>query len=237
VSVTETLLGTVLRQDPARPVITFYDDRDGTRVELSRATLANWAAKTANWLRDECGLELGDPVHIDLPAHWQTAGALLGAWWCGAHVVDHAEGAAVSLVAPDRLANADGGGDVRAVVALDPLGRGLAAPPDGWLDWATEIRVHGDYYTGDAVPGDTPALLGASVNNVLKATATRAADLGITPGARVLSTVDWTLPDGLIDGFLAVLHAHASLVHCANPDPTRLDARASTEHVTVSLGG
>jgi uncharacterized protein (TIGR03089 family) len=231
VSLTERLLP----GDAARPVITFYDDADGTRVELSGATLANWASKTANWLRDACDVAVGDPVHVDLPAHWQTAGALLGAWWCGAHVVDRPDGAAVSLVTPDRTAN--GGGDVRAVVALDPLGRGLPEPPDGWLDWATEVRVHGDTFAQDPVPGATPALLGASVADVLATAAKRAAALGITPGARVLSTMDWTPPDGLVDGFLAVLAAGATLVQCVHADPAKLDARAATEHVTLQLPG
>ena len=36
----------------ARPLITFYDDATGERVELSAATTANWAAKAANLLRE-----------------------------------------------------------------------------------------------------------------------------------------------------------------------------------------
>ena len=62
-TVTERLLGPVLRDRAALPLITFYDDADGTRVELSAATVANWAAKTANWLHDECDLQPGDRLH------------------------------------------------------------------------------------------------------------------------------------------------------------------------------
>jgi uncharacterized protein (TIGR03089 family) len=240
VSLTDRLLGPILRDDAARPLITFYDDADGSRVELSGATVANWAAKTANWLRDECDLAVGDAVHVALPAHWQTAAALLGAWWCGAHVVDKPAGAAVSLVAPDAVSSvpsAGGGAPVRAVVALDPLGRGLADPPDGVLDWVSEIRVHGDLFQPlDPVPPGTPALLGASVATVHARAVERAAALGIPPGARVLSTMDWTLPDGLTDGLLSVLAAPASLVHCANPDPDAMAARLDMEHVTIRLG-
>ena len=36
--------------DPTRPLLTWYDDGNGERVELSGATLANWVAKTANLL-------------------------------------------------------------------------------------------------------------------------------------------------------------------------------------------
>jgi uncharacterized protein (TIGR03089 family) len=235
VTLTDRLLGPILRNDEAQPLITYYDDRDGTRVELSASTLANWAAKTANWLRDDCDVAVGDAVHVQLPAHWQTAGVLLGAWWCGGHVVDDPAAAAVSLVSPSAAAGSTA--PVRAVVALDPLGRGVPSPPEGYLDWASEIRIHGDhFYATDAVPGDTPALLGATVDDVHAAANARAGDLGIARGARVLSTIDWTLPGGLVDGLLAVLVAPASLVHCANPDPDALTARRTTEHVTLAIG-
>lgn len=234
-SLTDRVLGPLMRDNAARPLITFYDDADGSRVELSAATLGNWAAKTANWLRDECDIALGDRVHVALPAHWQTAGALLGAWWCGGHVVDEPGDAMVSLVASDYPASA-ATAPVRAVVALDPLGRGLDTPPVGTLDWASEIRVHGDYFHPiTPVPGNTPALLGATVDAVHATATRRAAALGIHAGARVLSTLDWTLPGGLIDGLLAILAAPASLVHCAHPDPTALPARRNTEHATITL--
>ena len=40
------LLADALRADPGRPLITFYDDATGERVELSVATFGNWVAKT-----------------------------------------------------------------------------------------------------------------------------------------------------------------------------------------------
>jgi uncharacterized protein (TIGR03089 family) len=45
---------------------------------LSTVTLANWAAKTANLLRDELGAGPGSRVAVLLPAHWQSAAVLLG---------------------------------------------------------------------------------------------------------------------------------------------------------------
>lgn len=47
-SVTEILFTPLLKADSGRPLITHYDDATGSRMELSRATAANWAAKTAN---------------------------------------------------------------------------------------------------------------------------------------------------------------------------------------------
>jgi uncharacterized protein (TIGR03089 family) len=236
VTVTERLLGPILADDPARPLITYYDDSDGTRVELSGATLANWAAKTANWLRDDCDVQPGDRVSVRLPAHWQTAGVLLGAWWCGAHVVGDPMGAAVGLVSLDGTA-ARPLTDTAAVVALDPLGRGLPPPPpDGYLDFISEIRTHGDHFRPvPPVAGSSPALLDLSVDDLAAAATTRAGQLRIRAGDRVLSTVDWSWPGGLLDGLLAVLAARASLVHCANPDSSKLADRQTAERVTVVL--
>ena len=44
------MLTASLRRDGTRPLLTWYDDASGERIELSVATAANWAAKTANLL-------------------------------------------------------------------------------------------------------------------------------------------------------------------------------------------
>ncbi|HEX3778271.1 MAG TPA: TIGR03089 family protein [Pseudonocardiaceae bacterium] len=232
-SVTEKLFTPLLRQ-PATPLITYYDDATGARVELSRATAANWAAKTANWLREECDVEPGAQVAVALPAHWQTVGVLLGAWWCGARITADPAGAEVAFIAPDGAA--DRAATV-AVVALDPLGRGLAETPgEGKLDYLNEIRVYGDSFDPwQSVSGDAPALLDSTVDDVVAAAADRAAVLGITEGARVLSTKDWAVPDGIIDGLLSILAAGGSLVQCANTDPAKLADRQASERTTVTL--
>jgi uncharacterized protein (TIGR03089 family) len=237
VSVTEKLFVPLLRQ-PARPLITHYDDGYGSRIELSVATVANWAAKTANWLRDECDVEPGSAVAVLLPAHWQTMGVLLGAWWCGARVTDEPAGAQVVFTAPDAPHVDAHGADTVAVVALDPFGRGLAtAPTDGRLDYLNEIRAYGDdFQQWQPVPGTEPALLAATVDDLVAAAHDRAATLGIGPGTRVLSTVDWTFPDGVLSGLLAILAAGASLVQCGPVDPAVLADRRATERTTVDLG-
>ncbi len=73
----------VVALDPTRPLMTFYDDATGERVELSGATLANWVAKTANLLVDGAGLGPGQVAAVRLPPHWQTAAILLGCWSAG----------------------------------------------------------------------------------------------------------------------------------------------------------
>lgn len=232
-SLTDRLLRPLSSQ-PARPLITHYDDAAGTRVELSVATVANWAAKTANWLVDEFDVTPGDEVAVLLPAHWQTAGVLLGAWWCGAHVVAEPAGTRVAFVAPESAAD---GAQALAVVALDPLGRGLAsAPPAGALDYLAEARLSGDQFSPlSPIGGDTPALASSTVDEVADRAGERAGKLGIASGDRVLSTLAWNIPGGLVDGLLAPLAAGAHLVQVTNPDPAKLPDRRRAERTTVDL--
>lgn len=234
-SVTEALLRPLLGSGAPRPLITYYDDATGVRVELSRATVANWAAKTANWLVDEIDLEPGMPVAMLLPAHWQTMGVLLGSWWCGAEVTDDPRAAEVAFVPAGDPARAEA--PTVAAVGLDALGAPLPEVPAGTVDYVSEIRVHPDDFTAPhPIPGSTPALRSATVDEVLATAADRAAALGIGGNDRVLSTLDWTLDRGLPDGFLAVLSAGAALVQCANPDPAKLERRRNDERITIELG-
>jgi uncharacterized protein (TIGR03089 family) len=225
-TVTDQVLGPLLRADPAKPRITHYDDAAGSRVELSGATLANWAAKTANWLRDELDVQPGDPVAVLLPPHWQTAGVLLGAWWCGATVVTSAAGAAVALCGIDRIGDAEGS-DELAALGLDAWGMGLTALPPGVRDFVSEARVHGDTFQ----PGGS----GPDTETVLASARAQAAALGLSAEDRLLCTTGWdaTAPG---DVLLAVLTADASLVQCTNTDLAALPRRCAAERVPVTLG-
>ncbi len=223
----------------ARPLITFYDDATGERVELSGTTTANWAAKAANLLREECDVEPGTPVAMLLPAHWQTAAVLLAAWWCGANVVSEPGDADWVLCDADRVDIALASGPAGGVVALslDAFGKGIPGLPAGVVDFATEVRLQGDEFVPWAqVPDTAPALDGATVAEVLAGIRGRAAELGLTRTDRVLSTLDWNTAEGLRDGLLAVLAAEASLVQVRNPDEAALARRAAAERTTVRLG-
>lgn len=234
-SITEALLRPLLGSGAPRPLITYYDDETGARVELSRATVANWAAKTANWLVDELDLEPGTPVAVRLPAHWQTAGVLLGCWWCGAEVTDDPRAAEVAFVPASAPAGVEA--PTVAAVGLDALGAPLRAVPAGTVDYVSEIRVHpDDFGARQPVTGSTPALRKSTVDDVLEAAAGRARALRIGRNDRVLSTLDWDTDAGVTDGFLAVLSAGAALVQCANLDRTKLERRRSDERTTVELG-
>ncbi len=243
-TVTDALLGSLLREDPARPRITHYDDASGARVELSAATLANWAAKTANWLRDELDVQPGDGVAVLLPPHWQTAGVLLGTWWCGGVVTSDADGAEVALCGVERLDDVGGAGE-QAAVSLDPLGAGLSALPPGVRDFVTEVRVHGDEFSPEPLSETASATPHATVEQLVDAARRRADDLGLGPDDRVLCTESWDCPDAGSRGqepgpLLTVLAAGGSLVQLtgADPaaDPAALQRRCDQERVTAALG-
>ena len=233
-NLTDALLDPLLSNNPMGPRITYYDDARGERIELSTVTLANWAAKTANLLRDELGAGPGTRVAVLLPAHWQTAAVLLGVWWIGAEVV--CTGLAdIALCTGDRLAEADevaASGEV-AVLSLDPFGKPADGLPVGVTDYATAVRVHGDQVTPERSPG--AALDGRSVDAVLDAAQRSAHERGLTTADRVISTQHWSTPLQIVDNLLAVFAAGASLVQVANPDPALLDRRRVTEKVTRTL--
>ena len=238
-TLTDALLGPYLGgPTAARPLLTHYDDATGERVELSATTTAHWAAKAANLLRGECDVEPGAPLAVLLPAHWQTATVLLGAWWCGAEVVGEPAGAQWVLCDAERVdvaLAAEPGGVV--ALSLDALGRGVPGLPAGVVDFAPEVRLHGDDFTPwGPLPDTAPALAGGSVAEVLADARARADRLGIGAADRVLSTLEWGTVDGVADGLLAVLAAGASLVQCRNADPAALDRRAAAEKATVRLG-
>jgi uncharacterized protein (TIGR03089 family) len=258
VTLTDALLEPYLgASTAARPLLTHYDDATGERVELSAATAANWAAKAANLLRDECDVEPGTPLAVLLPAHWQTATVLLAAWWCGAEVVVEPADARWVLCDADRVdlalaataasapriprlaapaARTRSGGGVVAL-SLDAFGRGIAGLPAGVVDFAPEVRLHGDDFAPlEPLPDTAPALAGGTVAEVLADARARAERLGIGAADRVLSTLEWGTLDGVGDGLLAVLAAGASLVQCRHADPAALDHRAATEKATVRLG-
>lgn len=229
-TLTAALLGPILARTPAAPLITYYDDGDGTRAELSALTLANWAAKTANYIRDEAGLEPGSLVAISAPPHWQTAAALLGVWWADTEVaLDTDPDAELAITAVDRVAT----GPPTLVLSLDAFGQPVRQLPPGTDDFVESVRAHGDQFIPAPNPAGQP-FSGQSTADVLAAAQKSAAAQGISEGDRVLSSAAWDSPQSLIGGLLAVLAAGASLVYVANPDPDAREKRIAAERVTVS---
>ncbi|WP_200209348.1 TIGR03089 family protein [Micromonospora coerulea] len=213
--------------DPTRPLLTWYDDATGERTELSGATLANWVAKTANLLVDELALAPGDTAGVLLPPHWQTAAVLLGCWSAKLTVLDTPGDVDVLFAAADRVAGAqEWSAGERYALALDPFALPMREVPPGFADYVVEVRGHGDHFTPYPGGGEADA-------DLLARAAARAADLGITPGDRVL--IDAATHPDPVDWLLAPLTAGATIVLCANLDPTRVASRTTTEKVTHTL--
>jgi uncharacterized protein (TIGR03089 family) len=219
------LLAAVVSEDPARPLLTWYDDATGDRAELSGATLLNWVAKTGNLLVDGAGLGPGDRVGVLLPPHWQTAAVLLGCWAAGlATATAPAEPVDVLFAAADRIVDTAAwsvGGD-RYALALAPLAAPLRTVPAGWADYVVEVRGHGDHFA--ARPGGGP-----DDAELRERAIRRAAEFGLRPGDRVL--IDTARHPDPVDWLLAPLVTQASTVLCAALDDSRLADRITAERV------
>ncbi|MFE6893491.1 TIGR03089 family protein [Streptomyces sp. NPDC057694] len=235
------VLDEALRGDPGRPLVTFYDDATGERVELSVATLSNWVAKTANLLQGDLGAEPGDRVAVLLPAHWQTAVWLLACSSVGVVADIGGDPARADLVVtgPDTLDAARACSGERVALALRPLGGRFPQPPEGFTDYAVEVPGQGDRFAPFvpvdphevALVVDGDELTGAEV--VEKARAEAAA-----PGARLLSGLGYGTWQGLAAGLYAPLATGGSVVLCRHLD--RLDdeglaRRVESERVTATV--
>jgi uncharacterized protein (TIGR03089 family) len=224
-----------LRHDPGRPLVTFYDESTGERVELSVTTYANWVAKASSLLVDELGLEKGDEIRVDLPAHWLTT-VFLGAAWNAGLVVSDDDEPHVAVCGPGTLATwapRTGTTEVLACSLL-PLGvRFKEALPAGVRDVGVEIWSQPDAFA----PYDPPTPDDAATD-LAGATATQAQLIGaaaagslLTGGDRLLSTANPASPPAIAT-FLEPLVKGGSLVLVAQADGPRLEAINLAERAT-----
>ncbi|MEE1829910.1 TIGR03089 family protein [Streptomyces sp. SP17KL33] len=237
------LLRSALAADPARPLVTFYDDATGERVELSVATFANWVAKTANLLQGELSAEPGDRVALLLPAHWQTAVWLLACSSVGVVAEVGGDPAAADLVVsgPDTLDAARACSGERVALALRPLGGRFPQVPAGFADYAVEVPSQGDRFVAYApVDPEEAALVVAgrefSGAEVVERARADAAGLGLTgPGSRLLSGLGYDTWEGLAAGLYGPLASGGSVVLCRHLEQVGEDAlakRIESERVT-----
>ncbi|RST11156.1 TIGR03089 family protein [Streptomyces sp. WAC05374] len=236
------LLVSALKADPSRPLVTYYDDATGERVELSVATFANWVAKTANLLQDALSAEPGERVALLLPAHWQTAVWLVACSSVGvvADVGGDPAGADHVVAGPDRLEEGLACTGSRFALSLAPLGRRFPTPPPGYDDYAVEVPSMGDHFVPYApVDPAAPALaVGGtelSGTGIVERAAADARKLGLAGGARLLSGLAYDSWEGLSAGLYAPLASGASVVLCRNLDrlsPEGLAKRVESERIT-----
>lgn len=227
----EEHLRRALADDPARPLLTFYDDATGERVELSTTTLANWVTKTANLLTLTCGVEPGSRVSLHLPRHWLLAVWVLAADAVGAELVAGSNpsqadppGVEVAVVGPDRVAMPPPADEVIAC-SLAPMAAPFADPPPFPVrDFTVEARTMPD----QAGPGGAPGPAGAAAEHL-------ASVLGLSAGDRVAAMGPDPRPADVVREFLAPLAVGASVVWVRNPEPRRCVERWGAERVTAVL--
>lgn len=149
-----------LRSDHATsPRLTWYGP-DAERIELSGRVLDNWVAKTANLLQDELDAGPGISLRLDIPAHWKSFVWALAAWQLGMEVVLDGGSADLLATSSPEGAGSEGAGSggtsgsgrpegFDAVVAVPLAALAMRWPgtlPPGVLDYAAEVRSHGDVF-------------------------------------------------------------------------------------------
>ena len=232
------VLADLLRSDPARPRVTFYEDTPGPtageRIELSGKVLANWVSKAANALQEEWDVTPGSRVRLALPAHWRALYWALAVWSVGGCVVADPSGSGDDepdlLVTddPSLAAAADG---PAVLVTLAALARSApdGAPP-GVVDEARELATYADQFTPwDEPTAADPAL---AVGGRTSAYGEVVPDRGWPSGTRVHTGAPG-LAEVLLDA-LSAWAADGSLVLSRGAvDDAALRARLDAEGVTL----
>ncbi|ROO90041.1 uncharacterized protein (TIGR03089 family) [Actinocorallia herbida] len=230
----------LMRGSAQRPLVTFYDDASGERLEFSRRTFDNWIAKTANLLVDGLGAAPGGRVVLDLPLHWQTAVWIFAAWWTGQEVVlgrDAVREEDGVWVTDDPRSAPDWPEEVVGL-SLDAMGAPLKDAPAWVTDYAVEVRAYGDRFSPYVHAGPqltvtnatfSTSQLDTEIVSFLREHSLRADD-------RVLVTAPFTDAPSLISGLLAPLRAEGSVILCRNLDDDLMPRRIETEHVTAVAG-
>ena len=230
------VLRDLLARDAGRPLVTFYDESTGERVELSVTTYANWVAKAAGLLVEECDLERGQSLRIDLPTHWLGT-VFLGAAWTIGLVVTGSDDPDAVVCGPGSLdAWAERAGDL-PVLACSLLPLGVRFPdgvPPGVHDVGVEVWGQPDAFTAWDPPGEEdPATDLASHTDLFDPTrATAAVGIDLTDGGRLLTTANPASPPGAA-AFTEPLVRRGSVVLVAGAGPDRLDALSVEERATA----
>lgn len=217
-----------VRDDGARPLLTCYDLAEGSRVEFSARTFANWVDKTANLLGalglDE-GAEIGLPLLLSNPGHWTGLVWTMATWQHGGTVLamprDDLSRVELAVTGPDNAHPVPG---VETVVcSLHPLGLGLPAPVAGVTDYAEVLSQPDVHWRAAGLPSTlvddgTARLTSDDLAQVVPV----AGRLLLTPGDDPLATVRDLLLAPLLGGGSVV-------VVTGGDDPNRLATIAAQE--------
>ncbi|KQT89681.1 hypothetical protein ASG49_16490 [Marmoricola sp. Leaf446] len=232
------LLARLLREDPGRPLVTFYDDATGERTELSVVTYANWVSKNANLLLEELDVEPGDAVLVDLPGHWLVPVFLGAAWSIGAAVTtDPAAAHRVVVCGPDTLEAhaADPAGPLVLACSLHAFATRFATPlPPGVVDHGSAWPGQGDVLVApEPVEPDAPGWAGADGSRSQAELLAAARAQPLPGGGRLLTDHHPLEPGHLVADLLAPLLQGGSVVQVRHADPASWTRRAEQERADV----
>jgi uncharacterized protein (TIGR03089 family) len=236
-----SVLADILRSDPAKPRVTFYEDTAGPsrgeRIELSAKVLANWVSKAGNALQDEYDLGPGSVVRLCLPPHWRALYWAFAVWSVGA-TLDCAGSRAPDLLIcndPDAIAAslARTPGDA-VLITLDALARAYPGPvPAGAMDEARELATYGDQLVAlvDPAPDDL-ALITEDAQTPYGGVVTRQdwpVGTRVSLAGDLTQVLESTVAAFALDG--SVVLARDGLRAGGEPHPERL----ASERVTLDL--
>ena len=234
------LLADQVRRAGARPLVTFYDDATGERVELSVVTYANWVAKTAGLLQDELDLARGGTVLVDLPTDGLGPVILGAAWSLGVTVTAEPQDADhVDLVVcgPATLEKHSASGRPVLALSLLPMGARFATTlPAGALDYGALVWSQPDSFVGfDEPDQDDLAWRDAGSTATHEELLVAAAESPLSSfRTRLLTDENPSSATGLVP-FLAPLTAGGGTVWVAHSDDRHWERRAETERATCRL--
>jgi uncharacterized protein (TIGR03089 family) len=243
-----SVLAEILRSDPARPRVTFYEDTpgpaQGERIELSGKVLANWVSKAGNALQDEYDLGPGAVVRLSLPPHWRALYWALAVWSVGG-AVDLAGGPSPDLLICDDFSDGPGlaatlgstlrptTGDV-VVVTLPALARVHTGPaPPGAMDEARELATYGDQFVAVADPSpDDLALVTEGAHTAYRSLVPRRdwpASARVSLAGDLAAVLESALAAWAVDGSVVLARSGQRAGGTAHPE------RLASERVTLNL--
>lgn len=236
------LLARIVASDSGRPRLTWYDDEPGDtrgeRIELSARVLANWVAKAANLLQDDCAAGPGSTVGVDLPTHWRAVYWSMATWAVGATVVVGESAVDADVLVTDSPERAAGHGGDAVLVSLPALARShpLAGESGGAIDEARELATHGDVFSPMADPevGDVALASAAGDTTYGQVVVDRAVDRAVWPATPRLA-IDGVLDDVLRDLLSAYAADGSVVLSRGRIDPKTAALRLASEGVTVDL--
>jgi uncharacterized protein (TIGR03089 family) len=230
------LLARRLQADPGQPLVTAYDDATGERTELSVTTYANWVSKTANLLTGELGLDTGDTVLVDLPAHWLVPVFLGAAWSAGLAVTVSAEVEHDAVICGPDAVERFRGADQVVACSLRPFAVRFPEPlPPEVLDYGLLWPGQSDVFLSVVPPSpDTVGWLSPESPRAQADLLQAAASEQYPSGVRLLTDVHPAAGHG-VPGFLAPLVHDGSMVLLVNARHDSWPARREDERATAEL--